>query len=97
MPPELSPDLSTLLPNCETALTFIQDASPLMGERVCLYGLGVVGQISAKMLSAFPLEELVLVDPSIYRRDFANKISGVSINSTDSENLLNRDFDLTLE
>ena len=97
LPDELSPELSVLIPNCETAFTFIQDAAPLMGERVCLYGLGVVGQISARMLSSFPLEELVLVDPSIYRRDFANSIPGASINSTDSENLLNKGFDLTLE
>lgn len=97
LPSELSPELSVLLPNCETALTFIHDAAPLMGEIVCLYGLGVVGQISAKMLSSFPLKELVLIEPSPYRRDFAEKISGVSINSTNSEYLLGKDFDLTLE
>jgi len=97
LPPELSSEQSVLLPNCETAVTFIQDAAPLMGERVCLYGLGVVGQISARMLSAFPLKELVLVDPSLYRRNYAKKISGVSINSTISEKLIQNDFDLTLE
>jgi len=49
------------------------------------------------MLSSFPLKELVCIDPSIYRRDFAEKISGVSIHSSNSENLSGKDFDLTLE
>lgn len=97
IPDELSPELSSLIPNCETALTFIQDAAPLMGERVCLYGLGVVGQISARMLASFPLEELVLIDPSLYRRDFAQRITGVSIYSASSEEVLKKGFDLTLE
>ena len=97
LPEELSPELSVLIPNCETAVTFIHDAAPLMGERVCLYGLGVVGQISAGMLSSFPLEKLILIDPGKYRREYALGICNSTIYASDSEILSGTDFDLTFE
>lgn len=97
LPEGLSPELSVLIPNCETAVTFIHDSNPLMGERVCLYGLGVVGQISARMLSSFPLEKLILVDPGKYRRDYALGITDSGVYASDSEIPSGTDFDLAFE
>ncbi len=95
LPGDISPELCVLIPSCETALTFIHDSAPIMGERVCLYGLGIIGQITARMLSGFPLENITLVDPSPYRRDLASDIKATAL--TVSEIPGKSDYDLSLE
>ena len=62
-----------LLPNTETALNLVLDAAPRMGERIVVFGLGVVGLITLMMLSEFPLERLVGVDPAASRRERAGE------------------------
>ena len=66
-----------LLPNTETALNLVLDAAPRMGERIVVFGLGVVGLITLMMLSEFPLERLVGVDPAASRRERAGEALGV--------------------
>ena len=65
-----------LLPNTETALNLVLDAAPRMGERIVVFGLGVVGLITLMMLSEFPLERLVGVDPAVSRRERAGEALG---------------------
>ena len=65
-----------LLPNTETALNLVLDAAPRMGERIVVFGLGVVGLITLMMLSEFPLERLVGVDPAASRRKRAGEALG---------------------
>ena len=65
-----------LLPNTETALNLVLDAAPRMGERIVVFGLGVVGLITLMMLSEFPLERLVGVDPAASRRERAGEALG---------------------
>ena len=65
-----------LLPNTETALNLVLDAAPRMGERIVVFGLGVVGLITLMMLSEFPLERLVGVDPAASRRGRAGEALG---------------------
>ncbi len=93
LPDDISPELCVLIPNCETAVTFIHDSAPIMGERVCLYGLGIIGQITARMLSGFPLENLTIVDPSRYRRDFASDIEDAALTASE----IPENYDLSLE
>lgn len=97
LPESLPPEICVLVPNCETALTFILDSAPLMGENVCLYGLGLVGQIAARMLSSFPLGKLILTDPSEYRRNLALDIKpGLVVPNNDAA-VKAGDFDLSFE
>jgi len=59
---------AAMFPNLETAVNLVQDARPLIGERVLVLGLGPIGLTTAMMLNRFPLESLTLWDPMIARR-----------------------------
>jgi 2-desacetyl-2-hydroxyethyl bacteriochlorophyllide A dehydrogenase len=56
------------LPSMETAVNLIQDAAPILGERVLVIGQGVVGLLVASLLKEFPLETLVTADCFELRR-----------------------------
>lgn len=52
----------------ETAVNLVQDGAPILGERVLVLGQGVVGLLTASLLSEFPLENLTAVDGIEMRR-----------------------------
>jgi threonine dehydrogenase-like Zn-dependent dehydrogenase len=52
----------------ETAVNLIQDAGPILGERVLVLGQGVVGLLAASLLREFPLETLITSDMYELRR-----------------------------
>lgn len=67
-PDSLSAEDCCFLPNIETAVNLVQDAAPLLGERVLVIGQGVVGLLVASLLKEFPLESLVTSDCYAIRR-----------------------------
>ncbi|HAV77643.1 MAG TPA: oxidoreductase, partial [Anaerolineae bacterium] len=67
-PASISADACSFLPNMETAVNFIQDAAPILGERILVLGQGVVGLLVASLLKEFPLETLVTTDNYALRR-----------------------------
>lgn len=69
IPFSLNPENACLLPNMETAVNLVQDGAPILGERVLVLGQGVVGLLTASLLSEFPLERLVTVDQFELRRN----------------------------
>lgn len=104
IPISLSPENACFLPNMETAVNLVQDGAPILGERVLVLGQGVVGLLSASLLSEFPLERLVTVDRFELRREASSGISGVTSIDVNVENPLKesyayaqRNFDLTFE
>ncbi len=68
IPASLSPETACFFPNMETAVNLVQDGAPILGERVLVLGQGVVGLLTASLLSEFPLESLVVVDNFELRR-----------------------------
>lgn len=62
LPEAVKPETACFLPNAETAVNLVQDAAPILGERVLLFGQGIVGLLTAALLAEFPLEKLVAVD-----------------------------------
>ena len=60
-----------LYPTVETATTLVLDGRPQIGERVVVFGAGVVGLCTIRLLTSFPLSELLAVDPLAARRDRA--------------------------
>lgn len=68
IPNSLSPETACFFPNMETVVNLIQDGTPILGERVLVLGQGVVGLLTASLLSEFPLESLVVVDNFDLRR-----------------------------
>jgi len=64
-------DDAVFLPNMETAVNFLMDGKPLIGERVGVFGQGVIGLLTTALLTAFPLAELVTVDTYGKRREIS--------------------------
>lgn len=56
-------------PNMETAVNFLMDGSPVIGENVIVLGQGVVGLLTTALLSRFPLNNLVTFDRFENRRE----------------------------
>ena len=53
----------------ETAVNLVQDGAPILGERVLVLGQGIVGLLTASLLSEFPLDNLTVVDSIELRRN----------------------------
>jgi 2-desacetyl-2-hydroxyethyl bacteriochlorophyllide A dehydrogenase len=67
-PASLPAEACCFLPNMETAVNLVQDAAPILGERALVLGQGVIGLLTASLLSEFPLESLTTVDQLNLRR-----------------------------
>ena len=68
VPPGVKPENACFLPNMETAVNLVQDAAPILGERVLLFGQGIIGLLTTALLVEFPLESLLCVDRFPARR-----------------------------
>ncbi len=95
IPENLSDEDAVFLPNMETAVNLVMDAKPVIGERVIVFGQGIVGLLTASLLRQFPLKRLVVVDPVPLRRQAALAL-GVDAAFAPDE-LTENDFDLALE
>jgi 2-desacetyl-2-hydroxyethyl bacteriochlorophyllide A dehydrogenase len=71
LPSAIDAEQAAFLANVETALSLVHDGAPLAGEVVHVHGLGVVGLLTAALLSRFPLAKLVGIDPLPDRRRLA--------------------------
>jgi 2-desacetyl-2-hydroxyethyl bacteriochlorophyllide A dehydrogenase len=74
---EMEAERAVLLPNAETAVNLIMDGAPLVGERVVLFGQGIVGLMVTKLLASFPLGGLYAVDPVERRLALAEAFGAV--------------------
>ncbi len=79
VPATLSTEDAIFLPNMETAINFVMDGKPMIGERVAVFGQGIVGLLTTSLLSRFPLAELITVDKYENRRE-----ASLSLGATDS-------------
>ena len=68
VPETLSDAEAALLANAEAAVNFLLDGRPAVGERVAVFGQGIVGLLSTALLAEFPLETLITVDGYECRR-----------------------------
>ncbi len=76
LPEDIEPEDGVFLPNMETAVNFIMDGSPLIGEKVAVFGQGIVGLLTTSLLSRFPLADLVTFDKYPLRRRRLQKKPG---------------------
>jgi len=84
LPDQLSDEDAVFLANMETAISFIHDGAPLIGESVLIFGLGVVGMLTLAQLIRFPLAHLYAVDRYPLRRKIAGQMGELTI--LDAEN-----------
>ena len=70
-PQGLAPERAVLAANMETALNIIWDAEIRPGDRVAVFGAGVVGALTAHLAAGIPGTETLLVDPNLERSKLA--------------------------
>ena len=94
-------DSACFLPNMETAVNLVQDAAPILGERVLVLGQGIIGLLAASLLREFPLETLVSADHYQLRRDASPAAVVLDSSQPDfldhARSVLPHGADLTLE
>lgn len=95
LPGSCSPATGTMLPTVETAANLVLDSQPRLGERVAVFGAGVVGLTTTRLLSSFPLAELVVVEPQQPRREMALEFGADRVAHPDQLGL--DDLDLAVE
>lgn len=74
VPEGVSPRAAALLANVETAVNLLLDGSPRVGERVVVFGQGVVGLLTTALLAASPLASLLTVDRYERRRRLSEAV-----------------------
>jgi 2-desacetyl-2-hydroxyethyl bacteriochlorophyllide A dehydrogenase len=68
IPEGLTVEDAVFLPNMETALNFVMDGAPLIGENVVIFGQGIVGLLTTALLAQYPLSSLMTIDRYPLRR-----------------------------
>jgi len=71
VPDGINSEQAVFLPNMETAVNFLMDGAPLIGEHVAVLGQGIVGLLTTALLARFPLGRLVTLDRYPLRRDMS--------------------------
>ena len=79
LPDDLSDEDAAFLANMETAVNFIHDGAPLIGESVVVLGLGVVGMLTLAQLERFPLAHLFALDRYPLRWKIAAELGDVQV------------------
>ncbi len=74
VPDGVAPETAVFLPNMETAVSFVMDGSPVIGERVVVFGQGIVGLLTTTLLSQLPLARLVTLDRYPLRRQWSSRL-----------------------
>jgi 2-desacetyl-2-hydroxyethyl bacteriochlorophyllide A dehydrogenase len=69
VPENLTPEQAAFLPNMETAVSFLMDGGPIIGDQVVVLGQGVVGLLTTSLLARMPLTRLLTVDGFAARRE----------------------------
>lgn len=105
VPENISPAQAAFLPNMETAVNFVMDGAPIIGEQVVVLGQGVVGLLTTALLAQMPLANLFAFDQFALRRDQARALgASATFDPIDSDAiqraqamLSSRGADLTFE
>lgn len=88
LPEGMAPETAVFLPNMETAVSFIMDAQPMIGEQVAVLGQGIVGLLTTALLAQFPLAALVTVDRYALRRNWSSRLGAHAALAPDPPGLL---------
>ncbi|MCL4860479.1 MAG: zinc-binding alcohol dehydrogenase [Caldilineaceae bacterium] len=79
VPETVTTEQALFLPNMESAVNFVQDGAPVIGERVVVLGQGVVGLLTTTLLARFPLEQLVAIDQFPRRREASRRLGATAV------------------
>ena len=97
LPDGLAAEAALFLPNMETAVNLVQDGRPILGDRVLVIGLGIVGLLTGALLSQFPLATLIGCDRYANRRAAAEDLGLKQTITADGVSAWGDKFDLIFE
>jgi 2-desacetyl-2-hydroxyethyl bacteriochlorophyllide A dehydrogenase len=98
LPDDVTFEQALFLPTMETAVNFVQDGAPVLGERVVVLGQGVVGLLTTQLLAQFPLATLLTVDHFALRQERSRQLGAQQVYDTHAiEQLAGMDADLVYE
>ena len=96
VPEGVDTERAALFANTETAVNFMLDAAPRIGERVAVFGQGVIGLLTTALLARSPAETVVAVEPHARRRELARELGAdvaLDPTQTDVETAVHDRFD----
>jgi 2-desacetyl-2-hydroxyethyl bacteriochlorophyllide A dehydrogenase len=76
LPAALPNERAVFWPNMETAVSFMMDGAPLIGEQAAVLGQGVVGQLLAAILVRSAVENTLLIDSRADRLEHSRALCG---------------------
>jgi 2-desacetyl-2-hydroxyethyl bacteriochlorophyllide A dehydrogenase len=94
LPTELDPILGVFLANIETAANIVIDAAPRLGERVAVFGQGVVGLLITQLLHLTGVSQIIVVEPVQRRRELACQV-GADVGLAANDEVVGAIHDLT--
>jgi 2-desacetyl-2-hydroxyethyl bacteriochlorophyllide A dehydrogenase len=69
VPQGMTAEQAVFMPSMDTAVNFLLDGQPLIGERVVVLGQGLVGLLTTALLAQIPLAKLITLDSYPPRRE----------------------------
>lgn len=84
LPEGCPPERAVFLANVEAAIGLVMDGQPKIGERVAVFGQGVLGLLTTALLAEFPLSRVVTVEPHETRRDLSERVGADTSVSPDA-------------
>jgi 2-desacetyl-2-hydroxyethyl bacteriochlorophyllide A dehydrogenase len=85
LPRDLPPEPGVLYANAETAINVLLDAHPRLGERLVIFGQGVVGLLVTQLAKRTGAANVIAVDQVERRRDLARDIGADAVLSPDGQ------------
>ena len=85
LPEAVAPEVGVFLANLETAITILLDAHPHLGERVVIFGQGVVGLLVTQLLRRTGAEPVIAVDALPRRRELARRLGAHAALAPDAD------------
>jgi 2-desacetyl-2-hydroxyethyl bacteriochlorophyllide A dehydrogenase len=85
VPDDINTEDAAFLPTMETAVNFVMDGAPVIGEDVLVFGQGIVGLLTTSILADFPLTNLITLDQHALRRQASRDAgAGASLDPDDA-------------
>jgi 2-desacetyl-2-hydroxyethyl bacteriochlorophyllide A dehydrogenase len=90
LPDGMLPETAVFLPNMETAVSFVMDAQPGLGEQTAVFGQGIVGLLTTALLAQLPLACLLTLDGYPLRRHWSQELGATASFNPADPNLGNQ-------
>jgi 2-desacetyl-2-hydroxyethyl bacteriochlorophyllide A dehydrogenase len=97
IPETLDTSAAALLPNMETAVNFLMDGSPIIGENVAIFGQGIVGLLTTYLLAQYPINSCITFENIESRKELSRSFGATESLDSSAIKTHRQKFDLVYE